>query len=149
MTGATGTFSLTGNGPAGTTRGADAPTDANSFKKFEAMVLQTFIQNMLPKDAESVYGSGVSGDMWKSLTAGKIADVMADRGGIGIADRLLADHYVDGEKKTSIGPVSRGPERAEIDRQTMLSTTLVQELERKSYNAISDGTSGATASPDV
>ncbi|RVD65003.1 flagellar biosynthesis protein FlgJ, partial [Mesorhizobium sp. M7A.F.Ca.ET.027.03.2.1] len=36
---------------------AAAATDpANKFKKFEAMVLQTFIQNMLPKDTEGVYG---------------------------------------------------------------------------------------------
>ncbi len=31
------------------------------------MVLQTFIQNMLPKNTEGVYGEGLSGDMWKSM----------------------------------------------------------------------------------
>jgi len=105
--------------------------DATQFKRFEAMVLTTFIQNMLPKDSEGVYGKGLAGDMWKSQLAGHLADVMADRGGIGIARSLLGDHYLDGKRKVSIGPVSNGPERAELDRQTALSTSLVQDVERR------------------
>ncbi|MBL8578228.1 MAG: rod-binding protein [Mesorhizobium sp.] len=57
------------------------------------MVLQTFIQNMLPKDGAAVYGKGMAGDMWKSLLAEKIADTMSERGGIGIADRMLGQRY--------------------------------------------------------
>ncbi|MBN9221211.1 MAG: rod-binding protein [Mesorhizobium sp.] len=109
---------------------------AKKFKKFEAMVLQTFIQNMLPKDTEGVYGSGLAGDMWKSQLAERVADVMADRGGIGIAKSLLADHYMDGKRKVPIGPVSNGPEKTEIDQQTRLSTSLVQELQRKAARSM-------------
>lgn len=105
--------------------------DATKFKRFEAMVLQTFIQNMMPKDTEGVYGKGLAGDMWKSQMAEHIADVMAERGGIGIARSMLADHYLDGKRKVPIGPVSGGPEKTEIDRQTALSTSLVQETERR------------------
>ncbi len=94
-------------------------------------MLTTFIQNMLPKDSEGVYGKGLAGDMWKSQLAGHLADVMADRGGIGIARSLLGDHYLDGKRKVPIGPVSNGPERAELDRQTALSTSLVQDVERR------------------
>jgi peptidoglycan hydrolase FlgJ len=94
------------------------------------MVLETFIQNMLPKDAENVYGKGVAGDMWKSMLAGKLADAMAERGGIGISDRILGDHYVEGEKALPVGPVSGGPAQAEADQQAMLSTALVQEMQR-------------------
>ena len=90
-----------------------ATTSTETFKRFEAMVLQTFIQNMLPKDAESVYGKGMAGDMWKSMMAERIADVMAERGGIGIADRMLGDHYMDGKRKVAVGPVSGGPGKAE------------------------------------
>jgi Rod binding domain-containing protein len=64
-----------------------------AFKKFEAMVLQTFLQSMLPKDAEAVYGGGMAGDMWKSFLAQQLGEVMAERGGIGIADRILGPHY--------------------------------------------------------
>ena len=86
-------------------------------------MLQTFIQNMLPKDTEAVYGKGMSGDMWKSMMADKLADVMSDRGGIGIADRLLADHYRDGDKTTLRSARSRAaPNAADADQQSMLST---------------------------
>jgi hypothetical protein len=110
--------------------------DATKFKRFEAMVLTTFIQNMLPKDTENVYGKGLAGDMWKSQLAEHIADVMADRGGIGIARSLLADHYMEGKRKVPIGPVSGGPEKVEIDRQAALSTSLVQELERQAAKSM-------------
>jgi Rod binding domain-containing protein len=124
-----GAFSLTeaiGNRPASSKSEAAEP-----FKRFEAMVLQTFIQNMLPKDAATVYGKGVAGDMWKSLLAEQLADVVAERGGIGISERVLGDHYVEGEKKLSVGAVSDGPDRVAIDSQTMLSTALVEEIQRR------------------
>jgi len=152
MTGPVGTFSLgeanTATGSAAS-RAATPPGDAASFKRFESMVLQTFIQNMLPKDAEAVYGQGLSGDMWKSLMAGKLADVMSDRGGIGIADRLLADHYKNGETTTSVGPISSGPEQAESDRQAMLSSALVQEMQRKITNAMTEEPGAKTAPTNI
>lgn len=58
----------------------------DAAQKFEAFVLQTFIQEMMPKEAEGVFGSGVSGDFWKSLMAEKIAEQVAERGNLGIAD---------------------------------------------------------------
>lgn len=109
---------------------------AKKFQRFEAMVLQTFIQNMLPKDTEGVYGKGLAGDMWKSQLAERLADVMAERGGIGIARSMLADHYLDGKRTVPIGPVSGGPEKTEIDQQTRLSTSLVQELQRKAARSM-------------
>ena len=42
---------------------------AEAFQKFEAVVLQTFIQSMLPKDTQSVYGQGMAGAMWPQLVA--------------------------------------------------------------------------------
>ncbi len=61
----------------------DAPDAA---QKFEAFVLQTFIQEMMPKEAEGVFGSGVAGDFWRSLMAEKVAEQVAERGNLGIAD---------------------------------------------------------------
>ena len=79
------------------------------------MVLQTFIQTMLPKDAEAVYGKGMAGDMWKSLLAEQLGDAMAERGGIGIADRVLGDHYIEGETKLAdrrgFGRAGKGRDR--------------------------------------
>ncbi len=129
-----GAFSLTESLPTGgigLSRSATAPSDESTYKKFESMVLQTFIQNMLPKDTEGVYGKGLSGDMWKSMMADKLAGVMTERGGIGIADSLLAQHYKDGDKTVPVGPLSRGPERSDADEKEALSVALIQEIERK------------------
>lgn len=79
---------------------ASRPAAPESFKRFEAMVLQTFIQNMLPKEGAAVYGKGMAGEMWKSMMAENLAKVMAERGGIGIADRMLGGQYV-GEAKSA------------------------------------------------
>lgn len=67
----------------------DAPDAA---QKFEAFVLQTFIQEMMPKEAEGVFGSGVSGDFWRSLMAEKVAEQVAQRGDLGIADIVRNGH---------------------------------------------------------
>ncbi len=62
----------------------DAPQD------FETLVLQSFIQEMLPKKSEEVFGGGVAGDIWRSMLAEKLAAEVAGRGGIGIADLIRA-----------------------------------------------------------
>lgn len=123
---------------AGIDAGGPDVNAANKYQRFEAMVLQTFIQNMLPKDAEGVYGKGLAGDMWKSQLSERLADVMAARGGIGIARKMLADHYIDGKRTVPVGPVSGGPERAGIDRQASLSTSLVQQMERRVVRSLDD-----------
>lgn len=66
---------------------AGAP-DMGVLARFEAVVLQNFIAAMLPDDAETVYGAGLSGDMWKSMMSEKIADQFARQGGLGIAARI-------------------------------------------------------------
>jgi len=102
---------------------------------------------MLPKDTESVFGKGLAGDMWKSQLAERLADVMADRGGIGIARSMLADHYLDGKRKVPVGPVAGGPQKAESDAQARLSASLVQELQRRIVGSLGDGqTTADTAS---
>lgn len=60
-----------------------------SYRKFEAMVLQSFVQSMLPQDSEALYGKGTAGNIWKGMLAEHLGSALADRGGIGIADRLM------------------------------------------------------------
>lgn len=109
---------------------------AEAFQKFEAMVLQTFIQSMLPKGTESVYGEGMAGDMWQSLLAQQLGTAMAARGGIGIADRVLGEHYA----RTGETPASNAVpnDRSERDLQEMLSVALVQEIQRKTTRAMDE-----------
>lgn len=82
--------------------GAETPLASHPFRtrttpdaaqKFEAFVLQTFIQEMMPKTAEGVFGSGLAGDFWRSLLSEKVAEQVAERGSLGIADIVrTADH---------------------------------------------------------
>jgi hypothetical protein len=58
-------------------------------QQFEAFVLQTFIESMMPKDAENTFGKGSAGAIWKSMMAEQIAGQVAKSGGIGIADHVL------------------------------------------------------------
>jgi Rod binding domain-containing protein len=64
----------------------------DASQKFEAFVLQTFIQEMMPETPEGVYGSGIAGDFWKSMMAEKIAEQVAERGSVGIANYISGAH---------------------------------------------------------
>ena len=122
---------------------------AKAFQKFEAMVLQTFIQSMLPKDTQSVYGEGMAGEMWQSLLAQQLGDTMAARGGIGIADRVLGAHYERVADAANTAAAS-SDHRAERDLQEMLSVALVQEIQRKTTRSMNEegAISSVTSSRD-
>lgn len=63
-----------------------------AYQQFEAFVLQSFIESMLPKEAESVFGKGTAGGIWKSMMAEQMASQIAKAGGVGIAKQLQASH---------------------------------------------------------
>jgi Rod binding domain-containing protein len=86
---------------------------------------------MMPKDSEAVYGKGLAGDMWKSELAKQMGTVLSERGGIGIANRLLKDHYMVGDKKVALTGASEGARKDEADMKRMLSVAMVQEMQRK------------------
>lgn len=56
--------------------------------QFEAFVLQTFVEAMLPKEADGVFGGGTSGDIWRSMLAEHMAAEIARGGGLGIATMI-------------------------------------------------------------
>ncbi len=72
--------------PDGETRAARAAAE-----EFEAFVLQNFVEAMLPREAESVFGRGTAGAFWKSMLAEHVARELARSGGVGIA-RMIAPH---------------------------------------------------------
>jgi peptidoglycan hydrolase FlgJ len=122
---------------------SEADATPETYRKFEGTVLATFMQSMLPNHADAVYGGGMSGDMWKSLLAQELGSAMAERGGIGIADSLLKDHYRDGDTKVALSGVSSGPEKAHHDQQQNLSAAMVQELQRRLTADIAGNTNPA------
>lgn len=58
------------------------------LQQFESFVLRSFIENMMPTEEASFFGTGSAGKIWKSMLAERMADEMAASGGIGIADML-------------------------------------------------------------
>jgi len=78
------------------TRAPDAGASAQSrrrldpYGQFEAFVLQSFVQSMLPKNATNVFGKGSAGEFWRSMLAEKMGDELARSGQVGIARRLAA-----------------------------------------------------------
>lgn len=61
----------------------------DTYQQFEAFVLQTFVESMMPKDAENVFGKGTAGNIWKSMMAEQMAGQLAKAGGIGIAAHVM------------------------------------------------------------
>jgi hypothetical protein len=102
------------------------------------MVLQTFIQNMLPKDAEGIFGKGLAGDMWKARMSENIADVVAARGGIGIAQTLASAHYLAAGQTDAAGTASANPRKAELDAQLSMSSSLVHQLQLRVMRSLGD-----------
>lgn len=132
------------NSPLGNA-GAGAADTPESYRKFEAVVLSTFMQSMMPKEAGAVYGEGLAGDMWKSLLSQQLGTEVAQRGGIGIADSLLKDHYREGDTMVALAGVSDGPEKTRLDRERDLSSALVQELQRRLTADIAGRTTPSSA----
>lgn len=70
---------------------AAAEKARKSSQEFEAFILQTFVESMLPKNAENTYGKGTAGSIWKSMMAEQIGEQVARTGGIGIAQHILGE----------------------------------------------------------
>jgi flagellar protein FlgJ len=68
-----------------------AAKSRQAHQDFEAFILQTFVESMLPKDAENTYGKGSAGSIWKSMMAEQIGAQISKAGGIGIAKHVLGD----------------------------------------------------------
>jgi len=69
-----------------------ANRDNAVYRKFEAFILQMFVESMLPKDASDVFGN-TAGTIWRSMLAEQIGNEMARGNGIGIAKQLAKARY--------------------------------------------------------
>ena len=69
------------------------PDKVNQAKtQFEAMMLNSFVGEMLPKDASDVFGQGYAGEMWRSMLSEQISRQIAKSGTLGLGKRLFATH---------------------------------------------------------
>jgi hypothetical protein len=102
---------------AGTSRPAkldtQAPTAGPSrremdvYVQFEALLMKDMIEAMLPQDAETVFGSGTAGNIWKSMLAEQVAFEIARTGSLGIAKTIA-----QGEAAAS---AARAPAQTKVD----------------------------------
>lgn len=81
----------------GSRKHADMPDE---YRKFESSILSGFINSMLPKESEDVYGKGSAGEFWKQMMSEKIADEMSKKGGVGIADQMYSQALKRAENAT-------------------------------------------------
>ncbi|MGK6314079.1 rod-binding protein [Neorhizobium sp. DT-125] len=96
----------------------------DEYRKFEASVLQTFVNSMLPKETEEVYGKGSAGEFWKSMMAEQIADEMSKKGGVGIAEQMYSQALARAERH---GMVNANTD--ENDRSRAMS--MITDFERQ------------------
>jgi Rod binding domain-containing protein len=108
-----------------------------AYQRFEAMVLQNFVQNMLPK-SDALYGKGATGEIWKGMMAEQIGNVMSRNGGFGIAEKMCHDQI-----QTLHSNGIANAKTDENDRKMALS--MITEFERKSLGtSLSDGQTTVT-----
>jgi peptidoglycan hydrolase FlgJ len=81
-------------------RGAktDKAAMPDEYRKFEASILSTFVNSMLPNDSEQIYGKGSAGDFWKGMMAEKVSEEMSRAGGIGIAEQMYSQALARAER---------------------------------------------------
>jgi hypothetical protein len=82
---------LGATGP-GAARVVNAPPSGDVYRKFEAFVLQIFVETMLPEQAQDIFGKGTAGGIWRSMLAEQLGNQLAQGKGIGIAKQLAAAH---------------------------------------------------------
>ena len=85
---------------AGTTTSSLSP-----YQKFEAVLLQTLVQEILPKD-DDLFGDAASADACRGMMAEQLANQMARSGRIGIAQMVEKAH---GHGSTSGSPAHAAP----------------------------------------
>ena len=53
-------------------------------------MLRQALELMLPKTGQDLFGGGFAGETWRSMLAERLAEALAQRGGVGIARTLAA-----------------------------------------------------------
>ncbi|MCY0152121.1 rod-binding protein [Hoeflea alexandrii] len=109
------------------------------YQKFEAMILQSFIGDMLPTDSEQLYGKGTADEIWKGMMAEQLGAVLAKGGGIGIAARMMGDRF-----DAAVAPESADAIGSNV---TNRAASLINEIQKQILADVagSDDAADATA----
>jgi Rod binding domain-containing protein len=96
------------------------------YRKFEASILQNFVNSMMPKDSEEVYGKGSAGEFWQSMMSEQIADQMSKTGGIGIAEQVFSQQL-----KRARGDA---PDATANEDSHSKAVSMINDFERKVFD---------------
>ncbi len=110
-----------------------------AYRKFESMVLQNFVKNMLPS-SETLYGKGSAGEIWKGMMAEQLGDAISKSGGVGIAEKMYREQV---DKMRNSGAINSATD--ENDKKMALSA--ITDFQRKTLaasDADNDGNTGIT-----
>jgi hypothetical protein len=77
--------------PSSRTESARTPASI-AAQKFEAFILQTCLETILPKEDNASYGDAPAAGVWRSMMAEQLGAQIAKAGGIGIQRLLDRDH---------------------------------------------------------
>jgi hypothetical protein len=110
----------------------DGGRAAKARQQFEATLLNSFVNEMMPKEDSSAFGGGYAGDMWRSLLAEKVSDAIAKSGRLGIAGRLFDNGHSPALAKLQRASQG-GPSDAEV------TVTSENALSLPAGGTVSDG----------
>ncbi len=74
------------------------------------MLVNSFVQEIMPKDEASVYGQGFAGDMWRSMLSEQVSRQIARSGALGLSRKLFATHDLPrptGESAARLNPTAQ------------------------------------------
>ena len=112
----------------GNSKAVVAPNQA--YKKFEAFMLQSFVESMFTGDNQAVFGQGIAGDYWKSMMAEAIASKMTDAGGIGIA-RMLEHQSANKAQSKAAQPREAAKPNDQAGFTPQDSNVILYQIERQ------------------
>lgn len=107
-----------------------------SYRKFESMVLGSFLKSMMP-DSDEIYGKGATGEIWKGMMAEQLANKIAKNGGIGIADKLSEN----GSSRIR----DKATEESNRGARMHMATQLIEEHQMKALDKFLPGGGADTA----
>lgn len=110
---------------------AKPPAPNPTFKKFEAFMLQSFVQSMLEGNDEAVYGKGIAGDYWKSMMAEAVANQMADAGGIGVAKMLEQQSAKRAKSEAALATDAPDRSNDQLHFKPQDSNVILYQIERQ------------------
>jgi hypothetical protein len=114
-----------------------------AYKEFEAFLLQSFIESILPKSSAGFYGDGTAGEIWKSMLAEHVGREIANSSAFGIAERI-AEHNARLEKARK-----SPPNGANSGAQAVPAAALTQPADAQSDAAAANNSSFLAKTPNT